>query len=247
MVVPLETSLARCKSAASNTGAVTVYGVSRVAPRSSGASYLRDDGLEFERVSSFTDAVYAIAMTLLVFTIAEPVLKHRDSADEMLRALRHQLPHITVCFIGFAILAFYWISHHQFVGRLRSIDRRFIAINLVYLAFVVALPFPTALLGDYIHNPVAVSLFAIDAAIISGCEGWLLYRSHRAELFREPLPENVYRYAMKTSLLPIVFFVISVPLAFVNTYVAIAVWFGEVPFEYLLAHNRPAESDAYFR
>ena len=62
----------------------------------------------------------------------------------------------------------YWAAHHQFFARLARIDNGMIAINLVYLAFIAFLPFPTGLLGEYFENPLSVALYAVVVAIVSG-------------------------------------------------------------------------------
>lgn len=58
------------------------------------------------------------------------------------------------------LLGRYWLAHHQFFASLRSIDRKLIALNLVYLAFVAFMPFPVALISEFEQNPLAFYIFA---------------------------------------------------------------------------------------
>ena len=85
----------------------------------------RGTGLEFDRVAFFSDAVYAIAMTLLVVGIGVPHV--RDAA--LGKALSDRGAEISSFFIGFAILGFYWISHHALMAQLRAINTRFMAVQ----------------------------------------------------------------------------------------------------------------------
>jgi hypothetical protein len=102
------------------------------------------------------------------------------------------------------------------------------------------------LLGTYVENPVAVALFAASSGMVSGLEAMLLRQAQRDSLFRAPVPDDVYHFAMVASLLPIAFFALSIPVAFLNTYVAIVVWFLTLPGELVLDRRKPARYDEIF-
>ena len=129
---------------------------------------------------AFSDGVFAIAMTLLVVGIAVPTLSDGDSIDELADALNDLAPNFISFFISFGVIGRYWIAHHQFFAMLARADGRLVGINLLYLAFVAFLPFPTALLGTYFENPLSVSLYAVMVAIISGLEVVLFRHAHLA-------------------------------------------------------------------
>ena len=206
----------------------------------------RGDGLEFDRIAFFTDAVFAIAMTLLIVAIAVPSLRHAASGSDLLGRLDDKSSEFVAFFIGFAVLGNYWMANHRFFGYLAATSPRFVGWNLLYLAFVAWLPFPTALLGTYDRNPVAVSLFAVSAAIVSGLEATLFHIAQRDDLFRGPVPDPAYRHAMRAALVPVGSFLLSVPIAFLDTYVAIAVWALTVPGEILLDRTKPEGFDEVF-
>ena len=65
----------------------------------------------------------------------------------------------------------------------------------------------------YEGNPVAVSVFALSMAIVSALEVALLGHAWKAGLYTRPIPESIYRWGRWSSLTPVVFFVLSVPLA----------------------------------
>jgi uncharacterized membrane protein len=133
------------------------------------------------------------------------------------------------------------------VARLTGIDQRILAINLVYLAFIAFLPFPTALLGTYFDNPLSVALFALVVAIVSGLEVVLFRHAHRHRLMHETMPKDVYRWGIIQSLSPVIFFVISVPIAFASTVAAVVVWFGAIPFQVISSRWRPPDADRFYR
>jgi uncharacterized membrane protein len=202
---------------------------------------------EFSRVLAFSDGVFAIAMTLLVVGITVPVLHgaDEDSVAALADELNDLVPNFISFFISFAVIGRYWAAHHEFVGLLARIDTRLIATNLLYLAFIAFLPFPTALLGTLFENPLSVALYAVIVAIVSGLEVVQFRQAHRRGLLRQKIPDDVYRWGVIQSLSPVVFFLLSVPVAFVSTSLAVAVWFGGIPFQIVTNRWKPPDADRY--
>jgi uncharacterized membrane protein len=202
-------------------------------------------GEEFVRVVTFSDGVFAIAMTLLVVEIAIPHLRHGGDEGELGRALGDLIPSFISFAISFAVIGRYWFAHHDFFARLRAVDARLIAINLVYLGFIAFLPFPTGLLGNYFENALSVAVYAAAVAAVSGLEVVLFRRAFHAGLLRHAMPLEVYQWGTLQSTAPVVCFVASVPVAFVSTAAAVAVWFLSVPIGIELNRRKPAEADEY--
>jgi uncharacterized membrane protein len=120
----------------------------------------RDD---FGRVLSFTDGVFAIAMTLLVVEIGVPETVEGASDDPaaLLGAFADKGPLIFAFFLGCSVIGFYWAAHHRFMSWLDAVDRGFVLLTVVYLTFVALLPFPTGVLGEFGENPISVVAFAV--------------------------------------------------------------------------------------
>ena len=195
---------------------------------------------------AFSDGVFAIAMTLLVVGITVPTLSDGDSVDDLADALNDLTSNFVSFFISFAVIGRYWAAHHRFFSLLARVDGRLLAINLVYLAFVAFLPFPTALLGTYFENPLSVAIYAVAVALISGLEVVLFHHAHRSGLLREKMPEDVFRWGVIQSTLPVVYFLVSVPVAFLSTTVAVCVWFLGLPFGIVANRRKPPDADRFF-
>jgi uncharacterized membrane protein len=209
------------------------------------ARFERGD-VEFTRVLAFSDGLFAIAMTLLVVGIGLPTVSDADSVGALWDALGDQQEDVISFFISFAVIGRYWLAHHQFFARLAALDGRLIAINLVYLAFVAFLPFPTDLLGNYFENPLSVTIYAVNVAAISGLEVVLFRHAHERGLMRERLPDPVYQWGVVQSLSPVVFFLLSVPVAFIGTEWAVPCWFLGIPFSMISARWRPPGAERYY-
>ncbi|HEX8771946.1 MAG TPA: TMEM175 family protein, partial [Acidimicrobiales bacterium] len=150
-------------------------------------------GLEFDRVANFSDAVYAIALTLIAVELHPPALQVGSSPTELLHELGGMSDQIIIFFVVFALTGSYWLANHRFVAGLRGINTSYVSWMLPYLAGVAFLPFPAALMGHYFENPVAVSLFAVNMAVVSFLEWVLLRQVHADDLFLQPLSPAGYR------------------------------------------------------
>jgi uncharacterized membrane protein len=172
-------------------------------------------------------------MTLLVVGIGVPRVAGSELADE----LSDRLHEILSFFISFAVLGFYWMAHHRFVAGLARVDRALIALNLVYLAAIAFIPFPTALVGSYEEEPVTVAIYAITLAAASFLEVAMYVRAHRAGLFRVTPSAATFRYAVVAQTQPVAIFLLSIPLALVDPTLALLSWLLNFPAAYLVEHR----------
>jgi uncharacterized membrane protein len=200
--------------------------------------------VEFGRVVAFSDGLFGIAMTLLVVGIAVPTLS-APSEGELWDAVNDLNSAYVSFFVSFLVIGRYWVAHHQFFRLLREFDYGLIWLNLIYLAFIAFLPFPTALLGAYFENPVSVSIYAVTIAIVSGLEVVMLRHAHNRGLIEQRLPEDIYRWGLLMSTTPVFFFLGSIPIAFLSTTLAVLFWFAGVPLHFLLDRWKPAGADEY--
>jgi len=200
----------------------------------------RSRGLEFDRLSFFTDAVFAISMTLLVVSLDPPTFAARAVSDTaLLSGVWDDFPRLFSFFLAFLLLGRYWIAHHTFYASLDRIDDALIGWSLVYLAFVAFLPFPTDLLGEFDGNGGASALFALNMGIISALEVAMFRRAHHAGLMRNKLSQHSYRFAIRISTVPVVMFLISIPIAFAFAYLAQAMWVASLILSWVWIRRAP--------
>ena len=196
-------------------------------------------GLEFDRLAYFSDAVFAIAMTLLVVGIGIPHVADAKLVDH-LRGLR---PEIMSFFISFVVIGNYWLAHHRFFANLKAVSPRLMVLNLVYLAAIAFTPFPTELAGKYTDQAISIVIYAITLGIASSLESIMFVTAHREHLFRVELQKDVVRYSVLASLIPVLVFVLSIPIAFFDTGVALLSWLLIFPLEGVLARRmKPADA-----
>ncbi len=123
-------------------------------------SKVEERGLE--RLIFFSDAVVAIAITLLVLPLTELKPAEGQGAWEFLGEHSYELLAFAISFL---VIARFWFIHHALFGKLVRMDLRLMLLNMAWLASLVLLPFPTALLEDeggyatlYLVNLLATSV-----------------------------------------------------------------------------------------
>jgi uncharacterized membrane protein len=201
---------------------------------------------EFSRVLAFSDGLFAIAATLLVVGIAVPTIAEADSVSDLADALNDQSEEFVSFAISFAVIGRYWVAHHQMFSLMRAFDRGFVSLNLVYLGFIAFVPFPTALLGEYFDNPLAVTVYAAAVGIVSGLEVLLLRHARRGGLLTKEMPDDIYRWGATLSTIPVILFAISIPVAFIGSEWAVAVWLLNAPVGIYADRHAPEGLDEYF-
>jgi len=182
----------------------------------------RDDwGLEFSRIVAFSDGVFAIAITLLVLALEMP-----ETADDVADSILKQRGDLFAYALSFAVLGKLWLAHHRFFSVLERFDRRLMGLNLLYLACVALVPYPSEVLGDYGEQPAAVILYAASMAAVSLAFALQIVYSYRAGLIKPEIRGPERRYAGPASFLVSAIFLTSIPVALVSPDVAILMWLG---------------------
>jgi TMEM175 potassium channel family protein len=188
-----------------------------------GSHAARSEAVSFGRIVSFSDGVFAIAITLLVLNFEVPHVH-----DETERQLAHFLDRLAgdfgAYFLSFAVLGRLWIVHHRLFSLLATFDGRLITLNLLYLAMIVLVPFPAELLGDYGTEPLPAALYAAVLAAASGLN-WLMARhAARAGLLHPDRRDAVAPWTTAGALYIPGVFAASIPVAFLSPVAAELMW-----------------------
>ncbi|MGH9050907.1 MAG: TMEM175 family protein [Acidimicrobiia bacterium] len=180
--------------------------------------------LDVSRIVFFNDAVFAIAMTVLVLNFRVPEGLSGDAEPKLARLLGDHWDDFLAYFVSFAVLSFYWVAHHRLFGRVQRADHRLLYLNLVFLAFIVLLPFPSELLQHYGDTEAAVTLWAAVIAVAGAAFTALAVHIGRAGLYEPAPPETHHRHTiLRHATVPVVF-AASIPVAIFNVTAAKLVW-----------------------
>jgi uncharacterized membrane protein len=106
---------------------------------------------QLERMILFSDAVFAIAITILVIEIKVPEIpKELVTEQRLLQSLDNLIPKFIGFLISFMIIGLYWQVHHRMFGFVVNYTRRTLWLNLFFLLAVVLMPFSTAFYSEYV-------------------------------------------------------------------------------------------------
>jgi uncharacterized membrane protein len=134
-----------------------------------------------ERLLSFTDAVVAIAATLLVLPLVEIV--PRQSIPDVGGFLRDNQAAFLTFVLSFLVIYRFWYVHHRIFGDAKDISGPLLWLNALWLLSIVFLPFPTQLVGTQdTDDRVSWGLYIGTMFVASTCTAvgqWLLHRSGR--------------------------------------------------------------------
>ena len=178
------------------------------------------------RVEAFSDGVFAIAITLLVLTIAEP-----KNYGNLGSELWDRWPSLAAYVVSFFVIGIMWLNHHSVFSYFERIDRPLVYLNQLLLLTVVFVPYPTGVLGEALRQgegtQVAAVVYTVTMAVNAYCWTALwLYASSGRRLLDAAFPEEQRRGATVAFSVGSVLYTLAVGIAVINAYAALAFQFA---------------------
>jgi uncharacterized membrane protein len=154
--------------------------------------------VDSRRAESFSDGVFAVAITVLIFNLL-PIGQGPLSYP----VLRSAWPQYAAYVVSFLTIGIMWMNHHTLFGHVRLIDRPLLVLNLLLLMGVVAIPFPTALIAEHLTgrhrsggSPATV-IYGVVMIVISLCYNAIWeYLVRHAEALGSPHTTRALRDAI---------------------------------------------------
>ena len=115
------------------------------------------------RLTALSDGVFAVALTLLVLDVKPPQVNPALLGSAVLA----MAPRLGIFALSFAIVTYYWVSHHSVFTYVRTTDRVLLWLNMLFLFSIVILPFSAAVLADYPRTAPAIALYGTNVALCS--------------------------------------------------------------------------------
>jgi uncharacterized membrane protein len=194
-----------------------------------------------QRVEAFSDGVFAIAITLLVLEIKVPEL-HGD-AGNLGAALLDLWPSYFAYVFSFLMIGIYWANHHYIFHLYERSNHVFVLLNIFFLMCISFLPFPTAVLAEYItdaeRQQTAIILYAF--GLLLPAFSWLLiwlYASRGHRLLHEDLDNRFISRLTRQYALSNVFYLAAILLAVWNGLAGLGMCVG-LTLLYLLPSKEP--------
>ncbi|MBL7707245.1 MAG: DUF1211 domain-containing protein [Taibaiella sp.] len=184
-------------------------------------SYNKIAGHDIGRMVAISDAVFGVAMTLLVLEIKVPEVHGNDK--ELAIAFLKLMPKFLVYFLSFITAGIFWMGQAAQLEHIKKSDRNLIWINLLFLLFVSVLPFTTAFLGDYIDHNFAIGIYWLNIFLL----GLMLYinwtYATRHGFIEQEIEAGVSEAIKRRIVVSQSLYLGGALLCFINSYLAIAV------------------------
>jgi uncharacterized membrane protein len=202
-----------------------------------------------DRLEAFSDGVFSIVMTLLVFNIHVPTLIEPFTNDDLWVALATVWPSVIIFVLSFLVLSVFWINHHfLFESFAKSVDRRLNLLNLLYLMFIVFVPFSATLWGEYGDHQPAAMLYGLNIFIVVLISAIMSRYIRNSEgLLHDAVTPRLMKQARFRSLLSVVSYAIGIVLSFIHPVLAGILYLFPVIFNIIPGSLNLAEKVFRFR
>ena len=169
------------------------------------------------RLEAFSDGVIAIIITIMVLEMKVP---HGND----LAALRPLIPVFVSYVLSFAYVGIYWNNHHHMLHAAAQVNGAILWANLHLLFWLSLIPFVTGWMGENHFAALPVALYGV-VLLMAGAAYTILANA----LIRRHGPESTLARALGRDFkgkVSLVAYVLAIPLAFVNNWIAMAVYFA---------------------
>jgi uncharacterized membrane protein len=181
-----------------------------------------EDQQELFRILSFSDGVFAIAVTFLAFGIGTATnLDPANLRQELLKLF----PQIGIYGLSFLVIGDYWVIHHRIFRNIKRYDNGLIWLNVLFLLCVAFLPVPSRIFGQFPTERPAIIFF--DAClIITGIVQSFIWRYASAQhrLLDPNFSPKLILWGKIRGLIPPTVQMISIGLSFISPILAILSW-----------------------
>ncbi len=198
----------------------------------------RSDKASLERLAFFSDAVFAIAITLLAIDIRIPEALAANTDRALIDAIVNLSPAIFAYGLSFMAIAAFWTGHLRTFEVTTRSDSRLVALNFLFLAFVALLPFPTSVVarhGDLVAAAVYYAGFLAVTATLS--TALFVYPVRAGYVLSTVTPGMARHIAYRAAVVPLLFLV-TIPIAvLISPYLAEACWVLAFPAQAFLTRH----------
>jgi uncharacterized membrane protein len=168
------------------------------------------------RIEAFSDGVFAIIITLLVLEIHVPQVQDKGNSASLELSLLAMTPKFLSYILSFLLVCIWWVAHNHLFHILKRSDRGLLWLNSLFLLRLAFIPFPTALMGDFPRERVAVMGYGT-VTTLAGVSFSLMryYAFYVSKLVDEKIDRRLLKLAMIRSVINPVLHSIAVLFAFV--------------------------------
>ncbi|MBX9782549.1 MAG: TMEM175 family protein [Chitinophagaceae bacterium] len=186
--------------------------------------YNKIAGQRVQRIEALSDGVFAIAITILVFNLKDPIAQV-TSEKILWRSLKEVLPTLLACFPGFVTLGIFWTGQSTQFNFIEKYDRNLNRISILFLFFVSLVPFSISLPGNHINNKITIGIYWLNILALGAMlyVHWRYARKKNFLSFTGQDQKEVNTAIVKRIIAGQSMYFAGALLCFINTYLSIFV------------------------
>lgn len=181
------------------------------------------------RMETFSDSVFAIAITLLVFELLVPSPQMAADKGGLGLALLSQWPLYVSFFISFLTILIIWVNHHRMLHLFSAVDQTLVILNGLVLLCVSVIPFMAKLLGAYLIQPdahIATLIYAVWLVLLSLAFQSLWQYARRRRLVMPDLNRDIAQRIERAYPFSAILYAIAAGVALISVFVSVAIIAG---------------------
>ena len=186
--------------------------------------------IKVEHVISFSDAVFAFAITLMALSIDIPDLPSNLTQAELLDKLYDLFPQFESYIISFAVIALFWVSYHQVFNHIKGSHIVMVYLNLLFLLLITLLSLSTSLVINYGNYHLPYVIYSFIVILTSSLLTLIWWHATKDKLL---IDKNLHPLYIKGVMLTLVsiplVFTVSIFISFINLDIAEIFWLVMVP------------------
>ena len=186
--------------------------------------------IKLEHVISFSDAVFAFAITLMALSIDIPDLPTHLTQSELLDKLYGLYPQFESYIISFAVIAIFWVSYHQVFNHIKGSHITMVYLNLLFLLLITLLSLSTSLVINYGTYQIPYVIYCFIVIMTSSLLATIWWHATKNKRLVDKNLHPFFINGILVNLLSIpIVFTISIIISFVNLDIAEYFWLVIAP------------------
>src|ERR671911_761091 len=193
--------------------------------------------IKVEHVISFSDAVFAFAITLMALAIDIPDLPLDLSQSELIQRLYDFYPQFEDYIISFAVIAIFWISYHQVFNHIKGSHLSIVYLNLLFLLLITLLSLTTSFVINYASYQIPYIIYCAVVIMTSSLLVIIWWYATKHQLVNKDMHQLYIRGVFFNLLSIPLIFGVSIIISFINLSIAQYIWLGIIPMNILIRYK----------
>lgn len=175
-----------------------------------------------ERIAFFSDAVFAIAITLLAIEIHPPLVKKGETSADVMGHFKEIVPELVGLVVSFWLIATVWLRHHSLFKYVDNFDLRFVSVNLWLLFTIILFPFSTSFLFSSIFSGAVTKLQVFCYLGVPLCSNLIMFFLYKRVKNKHLKGQADVRYHQS----------LASQVGIIGSFTLVIIWVAILPLEY---------------